>query len=296
MKRKNMAASVRARLLNQARATEQLYGELLQYYVMERFLYRLSQSPYNHQLILKGALVFMTWGAPHSRVTQDIDLLGFGNNSLSSIKEMIVAICQLAVEDDGVRFDINSITVQKIREDADYEGGRANLFGYIDTARIPLQIDIGFGDAIYPPPIMVDYPTLLDLPTPKVRSYQREVVIAEKYNAMVEYGIFNSRLKDYYDLWILATHFEFDKLVLARSIKNTFDQRGTIRPSDLPIGLSDRFLREKQTRWDSFVQKSRLNTETFEQVIGILRDFLQPFWGESDDESAVWRDGAWHST
>lgn len=184
MTNKNVIASVHARLLNIAKASHRPFSDLLQYYAIERFLYRLSQSPYQAQFILKGALIFVAWGAPMSRSTRDIDLLGYGNKQLEHLTMIMKAVCTNEVINDGLIFDSNSVQSEPIREQANYDGVRVKLTAKLGEARIPMQIDIGFGDAIVPAPTPVEYPTLLDLPAPKLRGYTKETVIAEKYHAL----------------------------------------------------------------------------------------------------------------
>jgi predicted nucleotidyltransferase component of viral defense system len=196
---KNIAASVRQRLLMMARETSRPFNELLQYFAMERFLYRLSKSRYADNFVLKGALMLTVWEAPLTRPTMDIDLLGRIDNSIETIADLTREICRQEVELDGIDFDAATVEPERIAEDADYEGIRVRFRGSLDTARIVIQLDIGFGDTVIPSPEPVSYPTLLDLPAPHIRGYSRESTIAEKFEAMVKLGILNSRMKDFYD-------------------------------------------------------------------------------------------------
>ena len=214
----NRAASVRQRLKNRARAENRLFNDLLQYYILERFLYRLGQSPHRQRFVLKGALLFSVWQGPLLRPTHDIDLAGRTANSAENIVAMIQDICHETVaQDDGVIFLTERVKVATILESADYSGLRVTLIARLGTARVPCQIDIGFGDPIVPGPVMVQLPTLLDFPPPILRGYSRETAIAEKYHALVQHGELNSRLKDFYDVWLLAEKFEFEGVTLAQS-------------------------------------------------------------------------------
>ncbi len=221
-----MGASVRQRLLNQSRAHDRPFQELLQYFAMERFLYRLTQSPYADRFILKGALLLTAWRAPLSRPTMDIDLAGRTNNQLDHIKEIIGAVCDIAVDPDGIEFDRASIDVSRIKEDADYEGVRVRFHGTLARARIPMQLDIGFGDLITPGPTEIEYPALLDFPAPVLQAYPKETVVAEKLEALTTLGVLNSRIKDYYDLALLSRMYAFEGELVAQP----FMARSDVRP------------------------------------------------------------------
>jgi predicted nucleotidyltransferase component of viral defense system len=207
---RDVGASVRQRLLNQSRAQGRPFRELLQYFAMERFLYRLSKSPPSDRFILKGALLLTAWRAPQSRPTMDIDLAGRTRNELGHIGELVGAVCEVVAEPDGVEFNRAAIEVSRIKEDADYEGVRVRFHATLAKARIPMQIDIGFGDVIVPGPTEVEYPTLLDFPAPLLRAYPKETVIAEKLEALTKLGLLNSRMKDYYDLALLSRMYSFE--------------------------------------------------------------------------------------
>ncbi|MBW2593251.1 MAG: nucleotidyl transferase AbiEii/AbiGii toxin family protein [Deltaproteobacteria bacterium] len=212
---KNMSASVRQRLLNRARSDHRPFNELLQYYAMERFLYRLSQSVHVDRFILKGALMLRVWRSPELRPTMDIDMLGVTSNEKVDIVAQIQDILTVDVETDGLAFDPDSIQAERITEDADYEGIRIRFLGELGTARINMQIDIGFGDVVYPEPEESDFPTMLNSPVPRLLCYSRESSIAEKFEAMVKLGMLNSRMKDFYDIWLLSRQFDFDGAKLA---------------------------------------------------------------------------------
>jgi len=274
---KNIASSVRQRLLNKARETGRPFSELIQYFTMERFLYRLSKSHYADNFVLKGALMFTVWQAPFTRPTMDIDLLGRIDNSIEILVKVTREICQQEVEPDGIAFDVNSIEAERIAEDADYEGIRIRFRGSLDTAKIVMQLDIGFGDTIVPSPETINYPTILDLPAPHLRAYSRESTIAEKFEAMVKLGILNSRMKDFFDIWLLLRRFDFDGPTLSAAITKTFSTRGTnFQPE--PIALTNTFAEdtEKAAQWRGFLRKSRLTDvpQNFGEVVTAIATFL----------------------
>ena len=210
MSQRNLPASVRQRLLNQAHSQNRPFQELLQYYCMERFLYRLSHSQYSSQFILKGALLLTAWRAPLSRPTVDIDLMGRTSNELAHIEAIARALCGMESKADGVQFDATSLRVTRIKEDAEYEGVRVRFRAILAGAQVPMQIDIGFGDVIVPETITVEYPTLLNFPAPVLMAYPKETVVAEKLEALTTLGLLNSRFKDYFDLWLLSQIYSFD--------------------------------------------------------------------------------------
>lgn len=220
------AASVRQRLLNIARDKGRPFNEVLQYFAMERFLYRLGKSDHDRKFILKGALMLVAWEAPLARSTKDIDLLGRMNNTIEDVVDAIKAACSLEVIPDGLLFDVKSVVGQRIAEEADYEGVRVRFRGNLGNARIIMQVGVGFGDVIVPGPDEVDYPTLLDLPAPRLLGYSRESAIAEKFEAMVKLGILNSRMKDFFDIWLLSRQFEFNGLTLSDAIQKTVAKSG----------------------------------------------------------------------
>ena len=276
---KNIAASVRQRLLDKARETRQPFNELLQYFAMERFLYRLSRSPYANDFVLKGALMLTVWEAPLTRPTMDIDFLGQIENSIENITKVTREICQQEVEPDGIVCDVTNIEAERIAEDADYEGIRIRFRGSLDTARFIIQLDIGFGDIVIPSPEPASYPTLLDLPAPRIRGYSRESTIAEKFEAMVKLGILNSRMKDFFDIWLILRQFDFEGPILAEAISKTFSTRGTNIQSE-PIALTNSFAQDagKVAQWRGFIRKSRLRNvpQNFAEVVTTIAEFLKP--------------------
>ncbi|MEJ2415860.1 MAG: nucleotidyl transferase AbiEii/AbiGii toxin family protein [Exilibacterium sp.] len=274
---KNIAASVRQKLLNHARTDKRPFAELLQYYAMERFLYRLSQSTHSKHFILKGALMLRVWESPEFRPTMDIDMLGKTSNDEANIVSQITEILNLAVEPDGLNFDVASIQSERIKEDADYQGVRIRFRGTLDSARINMQIDIGFGDIVHPSPEECDLPTMLDFTAPRLLCYSRESAIAEKFEAMVKLGILNSRMKDFYDIWLLSRQFNFNGSQLAQAIQLTFKQRGTAL-SDNIVAFQAPFIEEKQVQWTAFCR--RINQEylpnDFSDIVAQVTSFLAP--------------------
>ena len=258
----DLGASVRQRLLNQSRAQNRPFQELLQYFAMERFLYRLARSPHADRFILKGALLLTAWRAPLSRPTMDIDLAGKTDNQLDHIREIVAAVCEIAVESDGIEFSRASIEVNRIKEDADYEGVRVQFHATLARARIPMQLDIGFGDVITPGPTEVKYPTLLNFPAPVLRAYPKETVVAEKLEALTALGLLNSRIKDYYDLALLSRMYPFEGERLAEAISATFRHRGTTIEAE-PIGLTQAYCDDpaRDLQWRAFVRRSRFGEE-----------------------------------
>ncbi len=273
----NMAASVRQRLLDKARADQRPFAELLQYYAMERFLYRLSLSPRADEFILKGALLQRVWCAPLERPTMDIDMLGKTGNRTALIEEITREICATAAPPDGIEFDLASIRAERITEGARYEGVRVRLSGKLGTAVVRLQIDIGFGDIVFPKPGLAEYPSLLDHPTAKLRCYSRESAIAEKFEAMVSLGELNSRMKDFYDIWLLARQFDFEMPILAEAIARTFRHRGTTVPDEV-VAFTDAFINAKATQWHAFRKKLKqdLIPSDFATIVDTLKAFVEP--------------------
>ena len=274
---RNVPASVRQRLLDLARKDQRPFNELLQYYAIERFLYRLSLSDHSDRFILKGAVMLRVWDSPGIRPTMDIDMLGITSNKDSEIITQIRDILAVDVEPDGLDFDSGSIKSQRITEDADYEGMRVRFQGNLEKAIIHMQIDIGFGDVVHPEPEIHELPALLGFPAPRLNCYSRESAIAEKLEAMVKLGILNSRMKDFYDIWQLARLFDFDGVVLTEAIRQTFERRGTKIPTGIEA-FSASFIDSKQSQWTAFCK--RLNQEhvpkKFKDIVMAVNEFLSP--------------------
>lgn len=275
-KKANLGASVRARLLNHARAEKAEFGLILTRFALERLLYRLSASRHRDQFLLKGALLFDLWFDEPHRPTRDADFLGFGPSDIPTLEAVFRDLCSMEVE-DGIAFDPASVKGAEIRKEANYAGIRITLMGTLDGARCPVQADIGFGDAVTPAPEETTYPVLLDdLPSPKLRVYPRYTVIAEKYEAITSLGIANSRMKDFFDLWVLTRHSELDAAILRQALMATFARRGTTLPAATPVGLSDEFAADaaKQMQWKAFVARNQLQATTLQEVVTQLRSYL----------------------
>lgn len=275
----NLPASVRQRLLNLAHEKRQDFGMLLTNYALERFLYRLSVSGHREKFVLKGALLLQLWTSEVYRPTRDLDLLGQATGPAKRYRSVFVDVCGERVEDDGLTFLADTIRIEKIRDEEAYEGIRVLLEARLANARIPLQIDVGFGDVITPAPIDIEYPTLLAFPSAKLRAYPKESVVAEKFEAMVKLGIANSRMKDFYDLWVMADRFEFENQVLSAALEATFRRRGTVLPGLRPLALTAEFFKDpaKQTQWRAFLRKSGLQGDApFEEVVEVISEFLLP--------------------
>jgi len=244
---------------------------------MERFLYRLSRSAYADRFILKGALMLRIWRSPQFRPTMDIDMLGRTSSEEARIVSQMQEIMMVGVDPDGLMFAPDSIRTERITEDAEYEGIRVRFLGTLGTARISMQIDIGFGDIIHPGPEMSELPSLLDSPAPRLLCYSRESAIAEKFEAMVSLGALNSRMKDFYDIWLLSRQFDFVGNDLAEAITLTFRQRETILPADIEAFSKD-FAEAKQNQWAAF--RKRLQQEhipaSFHELTTALESFLAP--------------------
>lgn len=278
MSGRNLAASIRDRLLNKARAEKLDYNLLLTRYALERMIYRMSISAERDRFLLKGALLFDLWfDVPH-RPTHDADFLGFGSAEIPQVEAIFRDICRIEV-DDGIVFDPGSVKAAEIRKEANYAGIRVTLMGMLDKARCPVQADIGFGDAVVPGPDEVDYPVILDeMPVPHLRVYPRYTVVAEKLEALTSLGMLNSRMKDYFDLWVLARYSEFDRQILIRAVAATFNRRQTKIPDGVPIGLSDEFATDslKEKQWNAFLRKNSIAPKPLSEVVTDLRDFLMP--------------------
>jgi predicted nucleotidyltransferase component of viral defense system len=271
----NMGASVRARLLTLAGQRKQPFQVLLTRYVLERLLYRLSTTTHRDRFVLKGAMLLTSWFTDPLRPTQDLDLLGFGNSDADAMLTIFREVCTVPVE-DGVTFDVAALSVDLIREELEYGGLRLKTFATIDGARVRVVVDIGFGDAVEPAEIVL--PVLLDLPAPTLRAYPQEAVIAEKFQAMVMLGRANSRMKDFYDIWVLSRSHSFSGDDLARAIRATFDRRKTAIPTDPPDCLTPEFTGDaaKVQQWTSFLADVASKPGSLAEVVADLAAFLMP--------------------
>lgn len=274
---RNVGASVRARLMNHSRETGRPFESLLVHYALERLLYRLTRTEHAERFVLKGAMLLTTWLEIPLRATRDIDFLGFGEPSPEGMLQVFREV--LAVDaDDGVAFDIDALKVDRIREEVAYGGLRLQTSATIDKAKVKVTIDIGFGDATEPGIQEMDYPALLDFPAPRLRAYARETVIAEKFQAMVDLGRANTRLKDFYDIWVLSRRFAFDDDRVARAMAATFARRGTQLPTEPPDALTPAFSGdpEKRAQWRAFVENVVEDPGDLDGVVTALAAFLMP--------------------
>jgi len=278
----NVAESVHRRLLNHSRQTGEDFQFLLQRYAAERFLYRLGQSLARNQFVLKGAMLFALWGGSVYRPTRDLDFTGYGSSNGDDVLTTFRQICAVSVPDDGLSFDANTLTAEPIRDDSEYHGLRVRVRAKLGNARIEMQIDVGFGNAIEPPANDVQYPTLLDAPAPNIRAYPPEAVVAEKLHTLVVLGERTSRMKDLYDLHTLAAQFPFDGVKLSRAIAATFDRRRTKIDSSVPIGLTPRFYADdaRAGQWRAYLDRNHLPGAPgdFAQLGEKIQDFLGPVW------------------
>jgi predicted nucleotidyltransferase component of viral defense system len=296
----NLAASVRQRLLNLSRSKGENYELVLMRYVLERFLYRLSISEYADRFVLKGAMLFITWSESPYRPTRDLDFLGYGDSSDQELIHVFQKICNTNVESDGLIFNGQSIEIEEIREQEEYDGRRVKLDAYLSKSRVRIQIDIGFGDAVTPEPSEIDYPTLLEFPPPRIKAYPMQSFVSEKLQAMVALGMANSRMKDFYDIWMIARQSHLDGKTLVGAIKATFIRRATDIPKEIPAALGEEFATnvEKSKQWQAFLARVG-KTEAavdFLSVINELREFaMQPLIAAANDLQfdKVWRNGAW---
>ena len=300
---RNVAASVRQRLLNRARERGEDFNYLLTRYANERLLYRLAESGYRDQFVLKGAVLFELWTATAYRATRDVDLLGFGEPAVAPMQAVFREFCTLQVLPDGVRFLAGSVRAEPIRDGQAESGIRIRLTADLDGARISLQVDVGFGDVVTPHVVEAEFPTMLDFPAPRLQAYPRETVVAEKFEAMVRLGIANTRMQDFYDLWVMAMSFSFRGDSLAAALAATFGSRGTPLPVDAPVALRPEFSADaaKQAQWAAFVGRSALSgCPSLEEVVAMLRRFLLPPVSDATQDARFERDwpagGDWSVT
>jgi len=278
---KDRAASIRQRLLNYAKAHGEEYQRTLTRFAIERLLVRLSRTEARDRYILKGAMLFATWPKHAFRSTGDLDLLGRGDPAPAAITALFIRICQVEVPEDGVIFDPSTLKAETLRQEEEYQGIRLTLRGRLGTAVIPMQVDIGFGDRVYPAPSRQLFPCLLpDLPAADVLMYPPETVVAEKFEAMVRFAEDNGRIKDFYDIWVIARIFDFDLATLVEAIGGTFRRRETTAPTELPIALMPAFAdrKDKQDLWNGFLRRTSpaLPLPALHELLGQLRHFFGP--------------------
>jgi len=281
---KDISASVRSRLLNLARMTGRDFQELTVRYTVERFLARLVASEHRERFILKGAMLYIQWKLDDKRTTMDLDLLGYGNPDIENLRKIFQQICKTEIEDDGLLFDRESLTVTQIREESVYDGVRIIVRVTLGSMPIRLQVDVGFGDQVVPEPQSAEFPALLAEHGPTIRSYSPETVIAEKFNAMIVLGMANSRMKDYFDIWMLSQNFTVEANLLREAIIQTFSKRQTKLPQKEPIALSKDFFNNesKLNQWKGFIRKQRRldSAPSLADTIDVLRIFLLPIVSE----------------
>jgi predicted nucleotidyltransferase component of viral defense system len=276
----NLPSSIHARLLAYAHRERTDFNLVLKRYGMERLLYRISKSRFSDRFVLKGAVLFIAWMDSLYRPTMDLDLLAFGPSDTVSLNSVFREICGIACNEDGLIFVSESVKAEQIRESNDYGGIRLYIGARLQKAEITLQVDCGFGDRITPGAHKEQFPTILDLPRPYVLMYPKETVVAEKFEAIVRLGEANSRMKDFYDLWVLASDFSFNGDLVSMAIENTFRQRKTTLPRRVPPGLHKSFIEHplKQTQWRAFIRKnefSKIETD-FGKNIRLVRSFVMP--------------------
>lgn len=274
---KDIAASVRQRLLNLARQEGQVFDVVLVAFGLERLVYRLSVSDYRDRFVLKGGMLVTLWTADTGRFTRDIDFLAFGSDEEAALKEAFSTI--LAIDGgDGLIYDAANLTAAPIREDQVYGGMRLRTTAYLGTTQIPITVDLGFGDALGDPKYQIDYASLLDFPTASIRAYSPATVIAEKFQAVVALGIANSRMKDFYDLWTLPKAVQIDSQELANTIRGTFSRRETAIPTTCPVGLSPEFSTEqgKETQWRAYSSGTTLEGKPLAQATAEIWSWLEP--------------------
>lgn len=297
----NIAASVRARLTKLAKERDEVVDRIFLRYAIERLLYRLAQSGHRDQFILKGAMLFSLWAPIPYRSTGDLDLLGSGHAAPERMAAIFAAVCAVAVDDDGVVYDAASIRAEAVRDDEDYSGVRVTLTATLAAARLPIQIDIGFGDAVTPGSVDVAYPSLLGFPSPFLRAYPPETVVAEKLEALVALDMRNSRMKDFFDLWVIAKTFAFDGPTLAAAVATTFERRKTPLPATAPAALTEAFSQDagKQAQWRAFLKRTSITLapQPFPELVSFIAAFVSPLLASNaitTMEGKMWpADGPW---
>jgi hypothetical protein len=301
---KDPAASIRQRLYNHARQHGDDFGRVLGRYAIERFLFRLSQTESAEHYVLKGAMLFVTWPQHAFRPTGDLDLLGEGNPDPAALTELFTRICEVEVPEDGIVFDPKTLKVEPVREADKYQGARLALRGHLSSAVIPVQVDIGFGDYVYPAPKRESFPSLLaDLPQAKILMYPPETVVAEKFEAMIRFGEANGRIKDFHDIWVITRTFPLDLASLVAAVGGTLRRRGTVAPTAMPVGLTEVFADVAQEKglWTGFLRRTppSLDPPAFPQLQEELRRFFGPIiagLGQPESARGRWNpdSGAWY--
>ena len=279
MSKEDTSKSVHQRLLNIRDTTGEQFNHLLMRYGLERLLYRIQAAGHAETFVLKGAMLFALWHDVPGRPTRDIDLLGFGDLTHDRLRAIFADACAVEVQDDGLRFDADSIQTDDIRDDQEYHGVRVRLLGFLGRARLAIQIDVGFGDALTPEPQQIDYPAILDFPAPRLRAYHPATVVAEKLNATVVLGALNSRMKDFYDMHVILTHMGIDDDLLRAAIRGTFERRNVPLPEELPVAFTPEFIEDciKETQWRAFLRRSGLESFGLD-LVTVLADLKKRLW------------------
>ncbi|MFQ6005984.1 MAG: nucleotidyl transferase AbiEii/AbiGii toxin family protein [Woeseia sp.] len=273
----NTAASVRQRLLNLSREQGRVFNVVLVTYGLERLLYRLSISQFRDSFILKGGMLVTLWIEDGNRVTRDADFLGHGGASEDNLKSVFTSILSLKA-DDGLVYDVDGLTAEAIRDEQEYGGIRLKTAAYLGKTRIPITVDVGFGDALTEPNYTIDFPSLLNMPKAKIRAFPPAAVVAEKFQAIVALGLVNSRMKDYYDLWSILNTQSIGPTKLDAAIHATFERRHTDIPKTLPIGLSSEFITDDQNsqRWKAYTASLGLESLALDTVAETIWSSVGP--------------------
>ncbi len=280
MKQEGHIESIRQRLLNLSRARGETFDYILARYGIERVLYRIGKSEAADHFVLKGATLFLVWNKQLHRPTRDLDLLSFGTEDMEELRAMVLAVLRVSCPEDGLTFDDDSLVVSEIREAASYGGARVKFRAMLGNVRIPVQMDVGYGDAITPSPEEHDYPRLLDeMPGMKLKTYPTSTVIAEKFEALVRLDAQNTRMKDYFDLDFLLAESEFDPDSINAAIRATFNRRGSTIPTEIPTGLSEEFASTRSGMWEAFLGKNGLKADTLHVVVSRICNRLKSVWG-----------------
>lgn len=286
--------SVRQRLLNLSKSQSEDFQVVLTRYAIERILYRLSMSPHESQFVLKGATLFSLWASAPHRATRDLDLLAYTTNTQSELLAVFSGLLTLRVENDGLSFDTRSLKCIPIRDDNEHGGLRITFESFLGVAKIPMQVDVGFGDAVTPNPLRLTMPSILGFPAPTLSVYAKETVVAEKFHAMVVLGMTNSRMKDFFDIEWLAANQSFEEVELRSAIHSTFKRRSTLVPQNIPLALTAEFYNDasKRIQWSRFLERINKPKVSLQAVTTSLATFLAPFIGESV-KVARWTEGQW---
>jgi len=279
----NIPASIKQRLLNLTKAQGQEFEYTLVRYACERFLFRLGKSAHGNKFILKGAALFIVWTELPYRGTRDVDLLLAETADQEIVRRIIRDVCAVECPEDGIIFDASSVRITQVCEDQAHAGLRVRFWASLGQARIPLQIDIGFGDTVHPPPEEIAYPVMLDLPAPRLKIYPKETVISEKFCAMVELGVTNSRMKDFFDVIVIAREFGFEGDILKTAIEKTFAVRGLMKTGETPDALTPAFYENPVLvgRWKAFLTSGKFGVgipSDFGDVGEKIRAFLVPVY------------------